>query len=42
MRPQVRILKNDFQSLNIIMLTAINNSLNGAKENKRFKDKHLW
>lgn len=41
MRQQVRILKNDFQGLNIITFTAINNFLNEAKENKRFKDKCL-
>lgn len=41
-RQQVRILKNNFESLNIITSTAINNSLNVAKDNKIFKDKHLY
>lgn len=41
-RQQVRILKNNFEGLSIITCTAINNSLNVAKDNKIFKDKHLY
>lgn len=41
-RQQVRILKNNFKGLNIITCPAINNSLNVAKDNKIFKDKHLY
>lgn len=41
-RQQVRILKNNFKGLNIITCPAINNSLNVAKNNKIFKDKHLY
>lgn len=41
-RQQVRILKNNSEGLNIITCTAINNSLNVAKDNKIFKDKHLY
>lgn len=41
-RQQVRTLKNNFEGLNIITCPAINNSLNVAKDNKIFKDKHLY
>lgn len=41
-RQQIRILKNNSEGLNIITCTVINNSLNVAKDNKIFKDKHLY
>lgn len=41
-REQLRILNNNSEGLNIITCTAINNSLNVAKDNKIFKDKHLY